>query len=530
MAVNSKLNFDIFARDHASPVFNKFGQEVKGSEKNVRGFSSSTAKLIKVFAGAAVIGKTVGFLKDANAEARESQKVNALTAAALKSTGAEAWTSTKAIGKLSTAISNKTGIDDEAIQTGSNLLLTFKNVRNEAGKGSDIFNQATQSAVDLSAAGFGSIEGASKMLGKALNDPIKGITALSRAGVTFTDKQKKQIKSMVKAGDVLGAQKIIMKEVQSQTEGAAESQATAADKMKVSWANFKEEVGNKLIPILDKMAIAGTKAIDWLQKNPSAMTAIGIGLGVIAIAVAAIVLAAYAIPIAIGAVVGGLVYAYLHFETFRKVVDTVVKFALIYFKNLGKGFVSLYNNVIQPVVQLIVRAFGYLLISFGKMLQGLGKAPGFGWAKTAGDAMVGAGKGALRLADNIQDIPSLKDIKFKSNAESVRKSIEKLNAAARGSGGRSIHYSNGYGGGQKANAMGTSNFSGGATWVGERGPELLDLPAGSRVTPSNKSQAMVNNSGGPSAREIASAVAAALNGIYIQQDNQGKLRLALKGA
>ena len=32
------------------------------------------------------------------------------------------------------------------------------------------------------------------MLGKALNDPVKGITALGRAGVTFTDEQKKQIK------------------------------------------------------------------------------------------------------------------------------------------------------------------------------------------------------------------------------------------------------------------------------------------------------------------------------------------------
>ena len=38
---------------------------------------------------------------------------------------------------------NKSGIDDEAIQSGENLLLTFTDIRNEVGKGNDIFNQAT---------------------------------------------------------------------------------------------------------------------------------------------------------------------------------------------------------------------------------------------------------------------------------------------------------------------------------------------------------------------------------------------------
>lgn len=36
------------------------------------------------------------------------------------------------------------------------------------------------------------------------------------------------------------------------------------------------------------------------------------------------------------------------------------------------------------------------------------------------------------------------------------------------------------------NAMGTDNWRGGATWVGERGPEIVNLPKGSSVTPNNK--------------------------------------------
>ena len=76
-------------------------------------------------------------------------------------------------------------------------------------------------ALDLSKAGFGDMSSASKMLGKALNDPVKGMTALSRAGVTFSQAQKDQVAALVASGDVLGAQKLILAEVESQVGGAA---------------------------------------------------------------------------------------------------------------------------------------------------------------------------------------------------------------------------------------------------------------------------------------------------------------------
>jgi hypothetical protein len=208
-----------------------------------------------VVGAAAVLGglsaaKTL--LNESIGEARESQKVGAVSTQIIKATGGAAKISADQLGALTTAISNKTGVDDEAIQSGSNLLLTFKNVRNEVGDGANIFDRATQAAVDLSAAGFGSIAGGSKMLGKALNDPIKGISALSRAGVTFTQQQKDQISTLVKSGDVLGAQKIILKEVESQVGGVAEKSATAGEKLKTVADNTKEAVGTAFLPLLDQ--------------------------------------------------------------------------------------------------------------------------------------------------------------------------------------------------------------------------------------------------------------------------------------
>jgi hypothetical protein len=198
--------------------------------------------------------KAVDFLKDSVTAARESAKVNNTTIATLRATKGASGETAKSIADLAGKMSMKTGVDDEVIQSGENVLLTFKAIRNEAGRGNDAFNRATQAAVDLSAAGFGSVQSASVMMGKALNDPIKGMTALQRVGVTLTEGQKKQVKSLQESGDILGAQKIILKAVEGQVGGVAAATATAGDKAKIVWGNIQEQIGGALLPVLDDLA------------------------------------------------------------------------------------------------------------------------------------------------------------------------------------------------------------------------------------------------------------------------------------
>jgi hypothetical protein len=145
--------------------------------------------------GAAV--KIAQFFGDSLAEAREANAIAALTANVIKTTGGAAKVSAAQVDRLSAALSKKTGIDDEAIATSENLLLTFKNIQREGEGLENIFNRATRASVDLSASGFGAMDSTAKMLGKALNDPVKGLTALGRAGVTFTQQQQDQIKALV---------------------------------------------------------------------------------------------------------------------------------------------------------------------------------------------------------------------------------------------------------------------------------------------------------------------------------------------
>jgi hypothetical protein len=222
--------------------------------------------------GAAAVGlfavdKVKDFFAQSFDEARESQKVGALTEQVIKSTGKSAGVSAKQVGALATAISNKVGIDDEAIQSGENMLLTFRHIRNEAGAGNKIFDQTSRVMVDMASAmaaasgGEVNFRSAAIQIGKALNDPLKGMTALGRAGVQFDAQQQKTIKHLVKQGKTMEAQKVILRELKSEFGGAAAAQATAGDKMEVAWKNLQEQIGTALLPELDKAEAAITKKV-----------------------------------------------------------------------------------------------------------------------------------------------------------------------------------------------------------------------------------------------------------------------------
>lgn len=314
--------------------------EIKAKTDNFKGDAESSilssVKGIAAAAGGAIAAaKIFDFGKGAFDAAIESQKIAKQSEAVIKSTGGAAQITAQQIGDLATAISNKTGVDDEAIQTGENLLLTFTNVQNKAGEGNDIFNQSTKLMVDMAAAMGTDASGGAIQLGKALNDPVAGITALTRVGVSFTQEQKDQIKTMVESGDTLGAQKIILGELTKEFGGSAEAQATATDKMKVAFGNMQEQIGGLLIPIVEKFSnwmvaegipamqsfIAGIQpaAEVWL---PRLSAAIGFVVDHWQLFAAAILILGGPITATVAAI--ALVVANL--DTFRGAIDSVMTF------------------------------------------------------------------------------------------------------------------------------------------------------------------------------------------------------------
>jgi hypothetical protein len=148
-----------------------------------------------------------------------------------------------------------TGVDQNAIKLTQAKLLTFKELAQTADTMGGAFDRATMAAVDMAAAGFGEAESNAVQLGKALNDPIKGITALTRSGITFTAQEKELIKTLVDSGKTLEAQDMILKAIETQVGGTAEATANASDKMAVGFKIVSEEIGLALLPLFEDLVM-----------------------------------------------------------------------------------------------------------------------------------------------------------------------------------------------------------------------------------------------------------------------------------
>ncbi len=151
---------------------------------------------------------------DATSEAEANQ---AQLAAALKSTKGASGQTIETLNAHAAALQSLTTYEDDTVNSAQAMLLTFTKVSG------DIFPKATEAAADLAARMGTDLTSATMQVGKALQDPIRGISALSRAGIQFSEDQKEMIKSFVAANDIMGAQKIILGELETQFGGSAEA-------------------------------------------------------------------------------------------------------------------------------------------------------------------------------------------------------------------------------------------------------------------------------------------------------------------
>jgi hypothetical protein len=244
-----------------------------------RGLSQGTSglrkfgKMAAIVGGAAALGGLVATLKIGVDEFMAAQKVMAQTGAVLKSTGGVANVTSKQITTMSESLMKLSGIDDEAIQSGQNLLLTFTKIRNETGAGNKIFDEATLAMTNLSVAMGKDMSSSAILVGKALNDPIKGVGALSKAGVQFTASQKDTIKSLVESGDVMGAQKMILKELETQFGGSAKAAGqTLPGQLNILKETFRNTAADLVATFIPTLSRAATALLNFVRGFANAPT------------------------------------------------------------------------------------------------------------------------------------------------------------------------------------------------------------------------------------------------------------------
>jgi hypothetical protein len=188
-------------------------------------------------------------------------------------------------------------VDADIIKATQAKLLTFKNLAQTADVVGGAMDRATLAAIDLAAAGFGSAETNAVQLGKALQDPIKGITALARSGVTFTEQEKEKIKALVASGKLLQAQNLILTAIETQVGGTAEATATGSQKMALAFLAMQDALGEALMPVFEAFVPLVTDLFGFLAQNSGVVMIITTAMAALAVAILAVNFALNANPI-----------------------------------------------------------------------------------------------------------------------------------------------------------------------------------------------------------------------------------------
>jgi len=325
-----------------------FTSKIKEADVAAKGLSF-TMKDLAVMAGGAFAAIGIGNFLQSSVEAfNESDKAAAQLNATLQSTGFAAGLTKDALDAQAESLMRVSTFDDDAITGAQSLLLTFTNIKDA------VFNDAIPAIADLATKMGTDLKGATMQVGKALQDPTQGMAALRRVGVSFSESQQKVIKDMQDTGNLAGAQRMILAELNKEFGGSAAAAAgTYSGQMQIlshEFGNVKEEIGAMVASLLIQLKPAMQLGIElfkqgvtWIKEHKTELEAFGVAVGIVAGAWAlyqiplviasgatmvmtaaqwALNVALNANPIgivigALAALAGGLYYAWQKSETFR---------------------------------------------------------------------------------------------------------------------------------------------------------------------------------------------------------------------
>ena len=397
LGVNIVSEFDSKGIRKALTEFKKLEGAGAKSTYALRTFDSAISNGIGNLAkfggiAAAAIGGLGAYMVKGAEYAKQADDRLVSVANSMKLFGDNADVVAQRLQKLGDAQEYELGVTAETIKMTQAKLLTFANIGKTANEVGGAFDRATVAAVDLAAAGFGAAEQNAVQLGKALQDPIKGITALARSGVTFTDSEKAKIKALVESNKMLEAQDTLLKAIETQVGGTAAATTTDTFRISAAFGHVRDEIGTALLPIVEKFADSMQKKVvpfaseagrvfgeqgfgggikflvtqfhGFLQsgnKVVDIMLALGTALAILkGITIAAtisqnlfnVALLSNPIGIVVAAIIAvgiALVAAYVRFEGFRKVVQAVANAAITAWEWMTNMMIKGINLVIKAV-------------------------------------------------------------------------------------------------------------------------------------------------------------------------------------
>lgn len=236
--VEKGLQTEIDRTKEAMVSGSKAAEEHKGIMDDV---GSSLASLaLRYVAPIALVQQLVSVMMEANVAGREAELQNIKLNAVLQATGMVAGFTGTQLDKMADAMQESTAIDSERIKQAITVLLTFKNVQG------DMFERALKLGTDYARLYGGDVASAVRLVGRAFEDPERGMTMLTRTIGTLSEAQRKMIKEMSESGDLLGAQgklaEILEGKMKDVAKAIGDSAVSVIDRFKNSWSDLMKEL------------------------------------------------------------------------------------------------------------------------------------------------------------------------------------------------------------------------------------------------------------------------------------------------
>jgi hypothetical protein len=249
----------------------RIGADLSGLKKGMadteRAIAPVRSRLLAVGAAAtAAFAAGAGAFAVASVRAwNESAKAIAGVESRLKSTAGAAGFTSAQLQEMAARLQDVTTFGDDEILSGvTQQLLTFSSVVGPT------FDRAQKAALDLSTVLGQSLQSSAIQLGKALQDPIQGVTALRRVGISFSEAQLTTIKRLQETNRLADAQAVILAEVERQYGGAAQAAAKAGTGPLKQLANafndLQEVIGGVVFGALTPFIGAMADAVKSAQK------------------------------------------------------------------------------------------------------------------------------------------------------------------------------------------------------------------------------------------------------------------------
>ena len=307
-----------------------FDRAMKKAQKNIKKFGNNLKKTGKNLTQNLTLPLVAVGVAGVRAFDKQ-EKAIAQVEAGLKSTGNQVGITSEELQKMAADLQKTTLFGDEEILQGATAqLLTFTNIAGEQ------FVRTQEVALDLATRLDGDLKSASIMLGKALNDPVANLSALSRAGIQFSTEQKDLVKSLVETNRLADAQTIILNELEKQYGG-----------------DISEDIGAILLPMIQELALWVTNIAEKFRglDEPTKKIVVTMGLLAAALGPVMVILGSLTLTITalsgpIGVIVvaiGALVTALTWLVTSSS--DTAI--------NIRNAFTAMANTVIKSINSII---------------------------------------------------------------------------------------------------------------------------------------------------------------------------------